>query len=91
MLDLHVRVNPADSSITGHNAITYRVLQPATEIQPKQIERAHAEHLTRIFITSPGIHLAKGCSQVFQANRFCNDLVERNGTGGGEVNRLFES
>ena len=31
--DLHVRVNPADSSITGHNAITYRVLQPATEMQ----------------------------------------------------------
>ena len=26
--DLHVRVNPADSSITGYNAITYRVLKP---------------------------------------------------------------
>ena len=31
--DLHVRVNPSDSTITGHNGITYRVLQPATEIQ----------------------------------------------------------
>ena len=27
--DLHVKVNPVDSSITGHNAITYRVLKPA--------------------------------------------------------------
>ena len=31
--DLHVRVNPADSSISGHNAITYRVLKPAREMQ----------------------------------------------------------
>ncbi|MBA2627289.1 MAG: M1 family metallopeptidase [Gemmatimonadales bacterium] len=31
--DLHVRVDPADSSVAGHNAITYRVLQPATEMQ----------------------------------------------------------
>ncbi len=27
--DLHVKVNPADSSIAGYNAITYRVLKPA--------------------------------------------------------------
>jgi aminopeptidase N len=27
--DLHVRVSPTDSSITGYNAITYRVLKPA--------------------------------------------------------------
>jgi aminopeptidase N len=27
--DLHVKVNPGDSSITGYNAITYRVLKPA--------------------------------------------------------------
>ncbi|MGH7668899.1 MAG: hypothetical protein ACRENQ_05340 [Gemmatimonadaceae bacterium] len=26
--DLHVRVSPADSSISGYNAITYRVLRP---------------------------------------------------------------
>src|SRR6266850_378422 len=31
--DLHVRVNPADSSIAGWNAITYRVLKPGREMQ----------------------------------------------------------
>ncbi len=31
--DLHVQVNPADSSIVGWNGITYRVLQPASEMQ----------------------------------------------------------
>jgi aminopeptidase N len=31
--DLHVRANPADSSIVGYNAITYRVLKPAREMQ----------------------------------------------------------
>jgi aminopeptidase N len=31
--DLHVRVNPADSSISGMNGITYRVLSPASEMQ----------------------------------------------------------
>jgi len=31
--DLHVRVNPADSTIAGWNGITYRVLQPAQEMQ----------------------------------------------------------
>lgn len=31
--DLHVRVNPADSSIGGWNTITYRVLRPAREMQ----------------------------------------------------------
>jgi len=31
--DLHVKVNPTDSSIVGHNGITYRVLQPASEMQ----------------------------------------------------------
>ncbi|HEX5971858.1 MAG TPA: M1 family metallopeptidase [Gemmatimonadaceae bacterium] len=31
--DLHVRVNPADSSISGMNRISYRVLAPATELQ----------------------------------------------------------
>ncbi|HVX41803.1 MAG TPA: M1 family metallopeptidase [Gemmatimonadaceae bacterium] len=31
--DLHVRVNPVDSSIAGWNAITYRVLRPAKEMQ----------------------------------------------------------
>ncbi len=31
--DLHVRVDPADSSIAGWDAITYRVLRPAQEMQ----------------------------------------------------------
>ena len=31
--DLHVSVSPADSSIRGWNAITYRVLKPASEMQ----------------------------------------------------------
>ena len=31
--DLHVRINPADSSISGYNAITYRVLKPSREMQ----------------------------------------------------------
>ena len=31
--DLHVRINPADSTIRGYNAITYRVLEPAAEMQ----------------------------------------------------------
>src|SRR6266446_3912119 len=31
--DLHTRVNPSDSSIVGWTAITYRVLQPAREMQ----------------------------------------------------------
>ena len=31
--DLHVAVNPADSSIRGYNAITYRVLKPAARMQ----------------------------------------------------------
>jgi aminopeptidase N len=31
--DLHVAVNPADSSVRGYNGITYRVLRPAREMQ----------------------------------------------------------
>jgi aminopeptidase N len=31
--DLHVRVEPADSSIRGYNAIVYRVLAPSQEMQ----------------------------------------------------------
>ena len=31
--DLHVRVSPTDSSISGHNGITYRILGPAKEMQ----------------------------------------------------------
>ena len=31
--DLHVKANPKDSSIVGYNAISYRVLRPAREMQ----------------------------------------------------------
>jgi aminopeptidase N len=31
--DLHVKVNRADSSVAGYNAITYRILKPAREMQ----------------------------------------------------------
>jgi aminopeptidase N len=31
--DLHVAINPADSSIRGHNGIVYRVLHPAKSMQ----------------------------------------------------------
>ncbi len=31
--DLHVKANPVDSSISGYNAITYRVVKPASEMQ----------------------------------------------------------
>ena len=31
--DLHVKANPKDSSITGYNAITYRVIKPGREMQ----------------------------------------------------------
>jgi hypothetical protein len=31
--DLRVKVSPTDSSISGSNAITYRVLKPAREMQ----------------------------------------------------------
>src|SRR5690606_9239369 len=31
--DLNVAINPAGSTIRGYNAITYRVLEPATRMQ----------------------------------------------------------
>ena len=36
--DLNVSISPTDSSIAGYNAITYRVLQPATEMQVDLME-----------------------------------------------------
>ena len=51
--DLHVQVNPADSSIAGRNTIVYRVLQPAAEMQidlqvPLEVDSIvqHADRLT---------------------------------------------
>ena len=47
--DLHTRVNPADSSISGWNGITYRVLQPAREMQidlqvPLEVDSMMQDH-----------------------------------------------
>jgi len=47
--DLHVAVSPADSSIRGYNAITYRVLRPAKEMQidlqvPLEIDSVVQDH-----------------------------------------------
>ena len=47
--DLHVRVNPADSSIRGWNGITYRVLAPEREMQidlqvPLEVDSVVQEH-----------------------------------------------
>jgi aminopeptidase N len=36
--DLHVTINPADSSIRGYNGITYRVLKPGRELQVDLME-----------------------------------------------------
>jgi len=51
--DLHVSINPADSSIHGWNGITYRVLHPAREMQidlqePLEVDSMvqDGEHLT---------------------------------------------
>ncbi len=64
--DLHVRVNPGDSSIAGWNGITYRVTRPATEMQidlqvPMQVDSMvqHRRRLTMrrdsnaFFVTIP--------------------------------------
>ena len=45
--DLHVRVNPADSSISGHTGITYRVLQPGREMQIDLQEPMRADSMVQ--------------------------------------------
>ena len=52
--DLHTRVNPRDSSISGWNGITYRVLQPAREMQidlqvPLQVDSIVQDRRTLAF------------------------------------------
>src|SRR5207249_6398225 len=52
--DLHTRVNPRDSSIAGWNGITYRVLQPAREMQidlqvPLQVDSIVQDRRTLAF------------------------------------------
>src|SRR5690242_15840206 len=47
--DLHVIVSPGDSSISGYNAITYRVLEPEKEMQidlqvPLEVDSVVQDH-----------------------------------------------
>jgi len=45
--DLHVRVDPADSSVRGWNGITYRVLAPAREMQIDLQEPLEADSIVQ--------------------------------------------
>src|ERR1051326_389446 len=50
--DLHVAISPTDSSIRGSNGISYRVLEPASELQidlmiPLEVDRS-AEHTSEL-------------------------------------------
>jgi hypothetical protein len=45
--DLHVAVSPADSSVRGWNAITYRVIRPARQMQIDLMDPLVGERGTR--------------------------------------------
>ncbi len=45
--DLHVSVSPRDSSVSGYNAITYRVLEPATEMQIDLMEPLEVDSMVQ--------------------------------------------
>ncbi len=45
--DLHVAIQPNDSSIAGYNGITYRVLEPATEMQIDLMEPLVVDSMTQ--------------------------------------------
>jgi aminopeptidase N len=45
--DLHVTIHPADSTIHGYNAITYRVLRPAQEMQIDLMEPLQADSMVQ--------------------------------------------
>ena len=45
--DLHVAVQPNDSSIAGYNGITYRVLEPASEMQIDLMEPLVVDSMTQ--------------------------------------------
>ncbi|HET9984394.1 MAG TPA: M1 family metallopeptidase [Longimicrobiales bacterium] len=51
--DLHVRVDPADSTVRGHNAITYRVLRPAQELQVDLMEPLEVDSMVQDGRTVP--------------------------------------
>ena len=45
--DLHVAINPADSSIRGYNAITYKVLEPAQLLQIDLMEPLQVDSMVQ--------------------------------------------
>jgi len=45
--DLHLAINPADSSIRGHNRISYRVLEPGTELQIDLMQPLELDSMTQ--------------------------------------------
>ena len=45
--DLHVAISPTDSSIAGYNGITYRVLEPATEMQIDLMEPLEVDSIVQ--------------------------------------------
>jgi hypothetical protein len=45
--DLHVAIRPNDSTVAGYNAITYTVLQPATEMQIDLMEPLVVDSMTQ--------------------------------------------
>jgi aminopeptidase N len=45
--DLHVAINPADSSIRGRNGITYRVLSPGREVQVDLMEPLEVDSIVQ--------------------------------------------
>lgn len=45
--DLHVAIAPQDSSIRGYNGITYRVLEPATELQVDLMQPLEVDSMTQ--------------------------------------------
>ena len=45
--DLHVSISPRDSSISGYNAITYKVLKPASEMQIDLMEPLEVDSMVQ--------------------------------------------
>ena len=51
--DLHLAVRPADSTIRGYNGITYRVLQPAHELQIDLMVPLEVDSMVQDGLTAP--------------------------------------
>src|SRR5690242_15083314 len=45
--DLHVKVNPADSTLAGYNGIVYKVLKPASLMQIDLMEPLEADSMVQ--------------------------------------------